>query len=73
VDCGQGSGDGGMRRGGERGRYKNIASVLLRDLAASDTDGAKADVRQKFEKGLAFYKDAYQLLRSLVDNAYPGT
>jgi hypothetical protein len=52
---------------------KNIASVLLRDLAASDTDGAKADVRQKFEKGLAFYKDAYQLLRSLVDNAYPGT
>jgi hypothetical protein len=52
---------------------RNIASVLLRDLAASETDDGKAEVKQKFERGLAFYKDAHQLLRSLVDSAYPGT
>jgi len=51
---------------------KNIASVLLRDLAASDTDAARAEVKQKFQKGLAFYKDAHAVLKTLVENAYPG-
>jgi hypothetical protein len=52
---------------------KNIASILLRDLATSATDAERAEAKQRFENGLKFYKDSRQVLRTLVENTFPGS